>query len=177
MASRWAHIAGVPPIEAAGVLSVIAGFSAISRFAFSSDGPLRRPHVPDHRDLRTEHFDTDPVDRERSVALLCLRFSRLALCIFMCILQIHAHRLGRGKASGKRPQARFDFADAEAVLSGITHVFEDDRFAYYERRFITLGLLKDTVVYIVHADDAGDIRVISMRKATRYEEGLFFRNI
>jgi uncharacterized DUF497 family protein len=71
----------------------------------------------------------------------------------------------------------FDFADAEAVLSGITHVFEDDRFAYNERRFITLGLLKDTVVYIVHTDDAGDIRVISMRKATRYEEGLFFRNI
>lgn len=30
-----AHIAGVPPIEAAGVLGVIAGFSAFSRFAFS----------------------------------------------------------------------------------------------------------------------------------------------
>ena len=30
-----AHIAGVPMIEAAGVLSVIAGFSAFSRFAFS----------------------------------------------------------------------------------------------------------------------------------------------
>jgi MFS family permease len=30
-----AHIAGVPMIEAAGVLSTIAGFSAISRFAFS----------------------------------------------------------------------------------------------------------------------------------------------
>ena len=30
-----AHIAGVPMIEAAGVLSVIAGFSAISRFVFS----------------------------------------------------------------------------------------------------------------------------------------------
>lgn len=30
-----AHIAGVPPLEAAGVLSVIAGASAFSRFAFS----------------------------------------------------------------------------------------------------------------------------------------------
>jgi len=71
----------------------------------------------------------------------------------------------------------FDFADAEAVLSGITYVFEDHRFAYNERRLITLGLLKDIVVYIVHTEDNGDIRVISMRKATRYEEGLFFRNI
>ena len=71
----------------------------------------------------------------------------------------------------------FDFVDAAAVLSGITHVFEDDRFTYNERRFITLGLLKDTVVCIVHTDDTGDVRVISMRKATRYEEALFFRNI
>jgi uncharacterized DUF497 family protein len=99
-------------------------------------------------------------------------------------MHIYVHTSNPCASSGTRQSVGqtsasngFDFADAEAVLSGITHVFEDDRFAYNERRFITLGLLKDTVVYIVHTDDAGDIRVISMRKATRYEEGLFFRNI
>jgi uncharacterized protein len=47
----------------------------------------------------------------------------------------------------------FDFADAKAVFSGNTYVVEDARYAYDERRFITLGLLRDTVVVIVHSDE------------------------
>ena len=34
-----------------------------------------------------------------------------------------------------------DFVDAERVFAGLTSTFEDDRFAYGERRFVTLGLL------------------------------------
>jgi uncharacterized DUF497 family protein len=33
----------------------------------------------------------------------------------------------------------FDFADAEAVFVGRTVTFEDDRRAYGEQRFVTLG--------------------------------------
>jgi uncharacterized DUF497 family protein len=34
-----------------------------------------------------------------------------------------------------------DFVDAERVFAGLTSTFEDDRFSYDERRFVTLGLL------------------------------------
>ena len=33
-----------------------------------------------------------------------------------------------------------DFVDAEQVFTGLTSTFEDDRFSYDERRFVTLGL-------------------------------------
>lgn len=70
-----------------------------------------------------------------------------------------------------------DFVDAETVFAQPTYVFEDDRFSYDEQRFISLGLLQDTIVHIVHTESAGQICVISMRKATRYEEKLFFSNV
>ena len=70
-----------------------------------------------------------------------------------------------------------DFSDAERVFSGITYTIEDNRFAYEERRFLTLGLLEETVVAIAHTEIRNEIRVISMRKATRDEEALYFQNI
>jgi uncharacterized DUF497 family protein len=35
---------------------------------------------------------------------------------------------------------RFDFVDAEQVFEGVTYTYEDDRLAYAEQRFVTLGL-------------------------------------
>lgn len=70
-----------------------------------------------------------------------------------------------------------DFADAERVFSGITYTIEDRRFAYGERRYLALGLLDETVVAIAHTETRNEIRVISMRKATRNEETLYFENI
>ena len=67
-----------------------------------------------------------------------------------------------------------DFADAVAVFEGATFTFEDDRFAYGERRFVTLGLLSGIPVSIVHTEEAHEIRVISFRKATTREAALFF---
>lgn len=71
----------------------------------------------------------------------------------------------------------FDFEDAQEVFAGVTYTVEDDRFAYEERRFITLGLLKDTVITIVHTETDEEIRIISMRKATSYEQAVWFRSI
>ena len=70
-----------------------------------------------------------------------------------------------------------DFADAAHVLAGITCTFEDERFAYSERRFITLGMLRNTVVVMAHTETARELRVISMRKATRHEQTLYFENL
>jgi len=70
-----------------------------------------------------------------------------------------------------------DFADAEQVLAGITCTIEDRRFEYGERRFITLGMLHDTVVVMAHTESPATIRIISMRKATRHEQILYFQSI
>ncbi|MEE8391489.1 MAG: BrnT family toxin [Anaerolineae bacterium] len=68
-----------------------------------------------------------------------------------------------------------DLADAPIVFDGITFTFEDDRFDYGEQRFITLGMLRGVIVVIAHTERNEAIRVISMRKATKYEQKLYFR--
>ena len=70
-----------------------------------------------------------------------------------------------------------DFVDAPTVFEGLTFTYEDDRFAYSEQRFITLGVLQGVVVSIVHTETHREIRVISFRKATKHEQAIFFRNI
>lgn len=70
-----------------------------------------------------------------------------------------------------------DFADAPDVLAGITCTFEDARFEYGGQRFITLGMLRDTVVVMAHTETAREFRVISMRKATRHEQVIYFQNL
>jgi hypothetical protein len=70
-----------------------------------------------------------------------------------------------------------DFVDAERVFAGLTATFEDDRFAYHEQRFVTLGLLDGNPVSIVHAESDEEIRVISFRRATTHEEEILFASI
>jgi uncharacterized DUF497 family protein len=70
-----------------------------------------------------------------------------------------------------------DFAGAEMVFSGATFTFEDDRFDYGEQRFITMGLLRGVVVVIAHAERGETVRIISMRKATKHEQEIFFQNL
>jgi uncharacterized DUF497 family protein len=72
----------------------------------------------------------------------------------------------------------FDIADARYVIeSGMTVTFEDRRFDYSEERFVTLGPLGDVLVVIVTAETEDHIRVISMRKADRYEQALYRENL
>ncbi len=71
----------------------------------------------------------------------------------------------------------FDFADAPAVFAGITYTIEDRRFEYGERRFITFGMLRDTVVVVAHTETARELRIISMRKANRHEQIIYFENL
>lgn len=69
---------------------------------------------------------------------------------------------------------RLDFTDAETVFAGATFTFEDDRFEYNEDRYITLGLLRGVVVVMAHTEREAVIRVISMRKATKNEQRVYF---
>ena len=70
-----------------------------------------------------------------------------------------------------------DFVDAATIFSGITYTIEDRRFSYREQRFVTLGMLRDTVVVMAHTETGDTIRVNSMRKATRHEQTLYFQNL
>ena len=72
---------------------------------------------------------------------------------------------------------KLDFADAEQIFAGPTFTFEDDRLNYGEQRCVTLGLLEDKVLVIVHTETKEEIRIISMRKANKNEQILFYRNL
>ncbi len=70
-----------------------------------------------------------------------------------------------------------DFADAERVFAGPAFTFEDNREDYGEQRWVTLGLLDEQVIVIVHTETEDEIHVISMRKADKDEQVLFFTNL
>jgi uncharacterized DUF497 family protein len=72
----------------------------------------------------------------------------------------------------------YDFDEAPQVIEGgRTVTFEDRRFHYEEQRFITLGMLRGEVVVIATAETDEEIRVISMRKAERNEEAIYYDNL
>lgn len=72
---------------------------------------------------------------------------------------------------------KIDFADVPEVFRNETITILDDRFHYREERFITFGLLQGRVVSVVHTEDDELIRIISVRKATKNEQKLYFQNV
>jgi uncharacterized DUF497 family protein len=70
-----------------------------------------------------------------------------------------------------------DFSDVPAVFRRAIVTVEDDRFDYGEERFVTFGMLQGHVVAIVHTESENYIRIISARKATKYEQKTYFEQI
>lgn len=66
-----------------------------------------------------------------------------------------------------------DMARAADVFAGATLTVEDDRRAYGEDRFITIGLLDEVMVVVVWTPRNGMHRIISMRKANERERRLY----
>jgi len=81
-----------------------------------------------------------------------------------------------GKRQGNIRKHGLDFVQAHKVFAGATFTFEDNRFDYGEQRFVTIGLLYGVVV-IVHTETTEEIRVISMRRASKHEQKLYFENL
>ncbi|KKD35212.1 MAG: BrnT family toxin [Limnoraphis robusta] len=67
-----------------------------------------------------------------------------------------------------------DFIDVLAVFDGDTVTVEDNRYNYEEQRFVTLGLLQGRVIVVVHTERENCTRIISARKATKYEQRVYF---
>ncbi len=70
-----------------------------------------------------------------------------------------------------------DFVDVEEVFERETVTISDDRFDYGEERFVTLGMLRGRIVVVAHTENRQVIRIISVRKATKYEEISYFKGI
>lgn len=66
-----------------------------------------------------------------------------------------------------------DFADAVSVFEGRSVTFEDERRAYGESRFITIGELGERMVVIVWTPRGDARRIISMRRANDREQALY----
>ena len=85
--------------------------------------------------------------------------------------------MGRSETPDEFAQAGIDFRDAQKIFRGFTLTAEDDRESYGERRFLTLGLLDDQVVSVAHTEQGENIRIISIRKATKHEARFYFSQI
>ena len=71
----------------------------------------------------------------------------------------------------------FDFADAADVFDSETITIEDDRFDYGEVRYVSFGMLRELVVAVVYTEADDNMRIISMRRATKNEENEYYKKI
>jgi len=72
---------------------------------------------------------------------------------------------------------RIDFINASVIFDSYILTIEDNRFECGEERFITFGLLMGRVVVVVHTENGNSIRIISIQRATKYEEKTYFSEI
>jgi uncharacterized DUF497 family protein len=70
-----------------------------------------------------------------------------------------------------------DFVGCEEIFRGPTFTDEDTREDYGEMRLQTVGLLSGVVVFMVHTPRGDCDHIISIRKAEKYEERDFWRNV
>ena len=70
-----------------------------------------------------------------------------------------------------------DFVGCEVIFEGETLTREDARFDYGEIRLQTLGLWNGVVVFVVHTPRGEDDHIISIRKAQKHEERIYWQNI
>ena len=66
---------------------------------------------------------------------------------------------------------------SEEIFDGYTVTFEDDSVDYYEQRFVSFGMFQERIVAVVHTEKNENIRIISIRKATKHEERYYYATI
>ncbi len=72
---------------------------------------------------------------------------------------------------------KIDFIGSEEIFDGYTVTFEDDSVDYYEQRFVSFGMFQKRIVAVVHTEKNENIRIISIRKATKHEERYYYATI
>lgn len=71
----------------------------------------------------------------------------------------------------------FDFRDAYRVFENPVFTIADDRFEYGETRYFSIGILTGRTVALSHTLGDEVIRVISLRKANKHEQEIYFAEI
>jgi len=89
------------------------------------------------------------------------------------IMEFMKFEWNKAKNQTNKAKHGLDFADAEQVFAGHTVTLPDHRCDYGEERFITLGELNGRVIVVVHTQQGGTTRIISMRKANKREQGYY----
>ncbi len=69
-----------------------------------------------------------------------------------------------------------DFIGCDVVFAGFTLTREDKSGIYGEMRFQTLGLWNDIVVFIVHTPRGNHEHIISIRKAEKHEQRIYWQH-
>ncbi len=70
-----------------------------------------------------------------------------------------------------------DFADVWRVFENETFTRIDERYDYGEIRYSSLGLLFGEIIFVSHVETDEITRIISARKAVKYEQETYFRKI
>ena len=70
-----------------------------------------------------------------------------------------------------------DFADADTIFSHPILVKRDARRDYKETRWAALGQLKDMVVFLAYTFRGNDVRIISIRRASKKERQIYAQAI
>jgi uncharacterized protein len=72
---------------------------------------------------------------------------------------------------------RLDFRDCAEVFRGHIVNFLDQRFEYGEHRFRAYGCFRGRVVAVAYLDFGEVIRIVSMRRANKYEQAVYFKSL
>ena len=87
------------------------------------------------------------------------------------------YEYNQNKKAANLKKHGLDFDDAKLVFESAQIVtFEDSRYDYGEVRYITLGLLNGNVVVVVTTETNTTVRIISMRKAEKHEQTIYYEN-
>jgi len=70
-----------------------------------------------------------------------------------------------------------DFLDVEEVFDGDIVTVKDDRYGYSEQRFVTFGVLQGRIVSVTYTDRGDVVLLISVRRATKYEQRTYYAQI
>lgn len=104
------------------------------------------------------------------------RIYKILSFICFCIYNLFVITYDEVKRQANIKNHGFDFMGSEAVFAGFTITREDARDAYGELRLQTLGLWNGVVVFVVHTARGDADHVISIRKAEKHEERIYWKN-
>jgi hypothetical protein len=106
----------------------------------------------------------------------CKRIYKILFFGWFCIYNLPMVTYDEVKRQANIKNHGLDFLGSEAVFEGFTITREDARDAYGELRLQTLGLWNGIVVFVVHTARGNADHVISIRKAEKHEERIYWKN-